>query len=223
MRDPPKIGGFPFALGNPIVYTEQVMNYLAHAYLADIDDDFMLGSFIGDFVKGNLSSRFSHAINAGIAFHRKIDRFADAHAKTRSSRNLFAQERRRYAGIVLDICYDHFLARHWRRYAECPLPEFIARMYALLDAREAILPRRLQAVIPRMRSENWLACYESLDGVRVTLKRISRRLSKRAALDDAMVDIHKNYGQMEKNFSIFFQDLIEYADTCIPARVHSRS
>jgi len=199
------------------------MNYLAHAYLADIEDDFMLGSFIGDFVKGGLADRFSHKINAGIAFHRKIDRFADAHARTRSSRSLFGGRRRRYAGVILDICYDHFLSKHWLRYADCPLTEFIARVYQLLDAREAVLPGRLLDVIPRMRRENWLACYQTLDGVALTLARISKRLRNPAALEGAMEDIVGNYAQLEKNFLVFFPDLNAYAAGCIPGRMRNRS
>ena len=199
------------------------MNYLAHAYLADIDDNFMLGSFIGDFVKGNLGDRFSRDIKAGIAFHRKIDAFADAHERSRFSRDMFLGHRRRYAGIILDICYDHFLSKHWPKYADCPLPDFIDRIYRVLDASEAALPSRLKAVIPRMRRENWLACYDTLEGVQLTLERISRRLRNQKALDGAMEDILREYGQLEKNFFVFFQDLTAYAEACIPRRMRRPS
>jgi acyl carrier protein phosphodiesterase len=199
------------------------MNYLAHAYLADIDDDFMLGSFIGDFVKGNLSERFSRDIKAGIAFHRKIDGFADAHERSRFSRNMFLGHRRRYAGIILDICYDHFLSKHWCQYADCALPDFIERVYQVLDAREAVLPSRLRAVMPRMRRENWLACYATLDGVQLTLERVSRRLRDKEALDGVMEDILRDYVKLEKNFFVFFQDLTAYAEACIPRRMRRPS
>lgn len=191
------------------------MNYLAHAYLADVDDDFMLGSFMGDFVKGTIADRYPPSIKAGIAFHRKIDRFADAHAKSRSSRNLFPGRRRRYAGVILDICYDHFLSRHWHRFAEPELTVFIARIYQVLKANEAILPMRLKTVIPRMQRENWLACYDTLDGVQLTLARIAKRLRDENALDGAMEDIRQNYEPLEKNFFIFFLDLKAYANACI--------
>lgn len=199
------------------------MNYLAHAYLADVEDDFMLGSFIGDFVKGGLANRYSHQIMAGIAFHRKIDLYADAHAKTRSSRNLFQGGHRRYAGVILDICYDHFLSRHWSRYADCPLPDFIDRVYRVLDSRSAVLPRRLLDVIPRMRRENWLACYQTLEGVELTLQRISRRVRNKDSLDDAMEDIHREYNQLEQNFFVFFRDLVAYTDKCLRGRMRNRS
>jgi acyl carrier protein phosphodiesterase len=111
----------------------------------------------------------------------------------------------------MDICYDHFLAKHWRRYADVDLAVFISRIYELLQTHIDILPERFRQVFPRMLEQNWLATYQSLQGVRLALTRISRRLSGNIRLDDAMVDIAVNYGPLEENFFAFFPDLIEFA------------
>jgi acyl carrier protein phosphodiesterase len=188
------------------------MNYLAHAFLADGDDEFLIGSFIGDFVKGRPAGRFSRRVIDGIIFHRKIDAYADSHPRTLASRQLFSPERRRYAGIVLDICNDHFLSKHWSSYSDRGLTEFIAHVYGTLQRHQSILPKRLKEVLPRMLEQNWLACYRSLSGVGITLERISRRLSSKGPhLREAADEVADHYDALEKNAVAFFRDLMPYS------------
>ncbi len=187
------------------------MNYLAHAYLADTTDEFLVGNLIADFVKGKVSNRYDREIAAGIALHRKIDAFADSHPLSVASRKLFSPERRRFAGIVLDICHDHFLAKNWTDYADIELAAFVSRIYDLLHAHRELLPERFRQVFPRMLEQNWLGSYGSLQGVELALTRISRRLSGSIRLDEAMPDITAHYDALEANFSAFFPDLIEFA------------
>jgi acyl carrier protein phosphodiesterase len=186
------------------------MNYLAHAFLADETDEYLIGSFIGDFIKGTIGNRYSHDITKGIMLHRKVDVFADSHALSCASRDLFAGPRRRYAGIILDICYDHFLARHWSKYADSKLSEFVSRVYQLLEAYRYVLPERLQTALPRLFKENWLESYLTLKGVEFSLERISKRLRHEAHLDKSMQEIKLNYEILEHNFSIFFPELIGF-------------
>ena len=187
------------------------MNYLAHAYLADNGDAFLIGNLIADFVKGSADKAYGREIAAGIVFHRKVDAFADGHDMSAASRRLFAPERRRTAGIVMDICYDHFLAKNWPRYADTELAVFVTRIYDLLQAHLELLPERFRQVFPRMRTQNWLVSYVSLQGVELALSRMSKRLSGNIRLDDAMADINAHYGALEENFAAFFPDLIEFA------------
>ena len=187
------------------------MNYLAHAYLAGTNDRFQVGNLIADFVKGSAAKSYGGQIAAGIVFHRKVDGYADSHDLTVASRKLFAPERRRIAGVVMDICYDHFLARNWQQYADMELAEFVGRLYDLLQSHLDLLPDRFREVFPRMREQNWLTSYRSLKGVELALTRMSRRLSGDIHLNDAMADINANYSALEGNFTAFFPDLIEFA------------
>lgn len=190
-----------------------LMNYLAHAYLAEASDEYLVGSFMGDFVKGPVADGYSPEITSGILFHRRIDAYADGHALTRSSRNLFSPLRRRYAGIILDICYDHFLSKHWSVYADSELSSFINRVYEALNRHRDILPVRLQSVLPRMQAQNWLGCYRSLDGVDLTLRRIAKRIQRKNYLEGSIREIRSNYPHLEKNFLAFFPDLLEFAES----------
>lgn len=187
------------------------MNYLAHSYLAAGSDEFLLGSFLGDFVKGKIKNRYSNEIEQGIIFHRKVDTFADSHVLTADCRNLFSPYRRRFAGIIVDICFDHFLTKYWNSYASVDLSEFAAHVYEVMQTYRRILPPRLQEVLPRMRRQNWLIKYGSLDGVKITMERISKRISQNNPLNGSVEEIIHNYHRLENNFSSFFPDLIEFA------------
>ena len=197
------------------------MNYLAHAYLADTSERFLIGSFIGDFIKGPVEGRFDGEMRRGIIFHRKIDAFADSHALNISSRALFSRKYRRYAGIIMDICNDHYLAAHWSSYSSVAFEDYIARLYRLLEREKNLLPERFQAVLPRLINQNWLQCYGSLRGVELTLERISRRISRKNELAGAMEDIRKHYFQFEKNFSEFFPEIVEFAKAYVVSDAES--
>jgi len=195
------------------------MNYLAHAFLADTGDEFLIGSLLGDLVKGKPQNRYNHDILEGIIFHRKVDTYADHHRMTLASKKLFSGPQRRYAGIILDIFYDHFLSKHWKRYGNKELTDFTARVYAILQNHYVILPKRLKEALPRMVEQNWLASYVDLAGVEITLERISRRLRNGTNLRDSIEEIKIRYDSLEKNSHVFFQDLISYcADYLVSIR-----
>ena len=186
------------------------MNYLAHLFFYDDTEDALLGSLLGDFVKGSAEGRFSAAISDAIRLHRKIDSFADAHRITRESRDRISPSRRRFAGIVVDVCYDHFLSRHWGDFSRIGLASFVERVYVVLMKNSAILPDRLSRILPRMISENWLESYVHLQGVGDALDRIAKRLSRGSSFLGAVAEIEANYPALERDFFGFFPDLAAF-------------
>ncbi len=186
------------------------MNYLAHLYLAEGSAESMVGSILGDFVKGKIGDQYPHKIKQGIALHRKIDAFTDAHDMTRNSRNLYSPPRRRFAGVIVDLCYDHFLYRHWLKFADTAPDHFIARAYEVLKTYRAALPERLQAMIPYMIRDDWLGSYRDLSGVEQALGRLSKRVTNGDRLPGASEEIKLHYRRLETNFLIFFPDLIRF-------------
>jgi acyl carrier protein phosphodiesterase len=186
------------------------LNYLAHLYLADQTDDSLIGNLLGDFVKGRPAEHYSKEIVAGILFHRKIDAFSDAHPIMRTSRGRIGPQMRRFSGIIIDVCYDHFLARHWNRYSNQDLTVFVQHAYNVLYNHRPILPQRLQRILPYMISEDWLGRYIEIKSVGVTLDRITRRLTRGARFKGAIVEVEKNYADLEGDFLNFFPDLLDY-------------
>jgi acyl carrier protein phosphodiesterase len=188
------------------------MNYLAHLYLSDDSTDSIVGSLLGDFVKGALSDRYTLDIRLGIELHRKIDVFTDSHQMFRLSKSRIHTDRRRFAGVAVDIFYDHFLAANWSDYSTASLQDFSLRVYRALDDRRDILPERLKGSLPAMIKNNWLMAYRDLRAIRAILERTSRRLRRENPLADAIEDLTQNYDQLQSEFRNFFPDLIEFAD-----------
>lgn len=187
------------------------MNFLAHLYLADDNDDALIGNLLGDFVKGDPAGRYNAAITKGIMLHRNVDTFADSHTVTRMSRNRFSVARRRFAGVIVDVCYDHFLALHWNRYSDVTLDAFARNVYDVLGANRPILPERLKRILGLMVSEDWLGGYVRIGRVGTTLDRIAGRLSRGDQFKGAIVEVEANYGHLERDFSTFFPELIAFA------------
>ncbi|MGD2096660.1 MAG: ACP phosphodiesterase [Desulfobacterales bacterium] len=188
------------------------MNYLAHLYLAKDSTETMIGGILGDFVKGSAKDKYPHKIKKGIELHRKIDSYTDSHPRTRASRRLYRSPWRRFAGIIVDLCYDHFLYRHWSKFTETPLTPFILSAYDILKTHQAILPERLQSIIPFMIRDNWLGSYGMLDGVDKALQRLSKRVSNGDRLAGAIDETKVHYLELEANFLIFFPDLIRFVN-----------
>jgi len=187
------------------------MNYLAHLYLSPPDEDAWLGSLLGDFVKGPLGDRYTPSVTAAIRLHRKLDTFTDAHAAVQRSKSRISRVRRRYAGVMIDMFYDHFLARSWAEFHDEPLEAFSARVYALLERRHAELPERLQSVAPRMASRDWLGAYADAGNVGRALDGISARLRRANRLAGAGEELLAEYAGFEADFRAFLPEARAFA------------
>jgi acyl carrier protein phosphodiesterase len=189
------------------------MNYLAHLLLADDTDASRIGNLLGDFTRGsisNLEKKYPAELVRGIRMHRAVDRFTDSHELFKQARTLLAHDRRRFAGIIVDICFDHFLCTHWSDYCDLPLQEFIASVYSALDEHPEWRAGRLADAFPMMRNEDWLARYATLEGIENTLFRVSRRSERVGKIAGGIHDLRENYAEFEKLFHAFMPDLLEF-------------
>lgn len=174
----------------------------------------MLGGLLGDFAKGDIASQYNREMGREILIHRKIDSFTDNHRVVRAARQEFDQTTRRYAGILLDVFYDHVLIKNWSSYSSVPLHDFIGRFYDALVKHDSVLPARLSALAPMMIEQNWLASYQEFSGVEVAISRMSGRLSKNGhLLRDGLLDLRTHYASLCSGFDEFFPELIEFAQT----------
>lgn len=186
------------------------MNYLAHLHLGGAQPAQLLGSLYGDFVKGPLGGRFAPEVEAAIGLHRRIDAFTDRHPQVRLAVARFPAERRRYAGILLDLFFDHCLASLWDDYADEPLQCFSARVYGVLAA-EAELPGRLALIAPRMAEQDWLGSYREFAVLERVLLNMQRRLSRPESLDGALAELARLYPWLLDDFRAFYPELIAFA------------
>jgi acyl carrier protein phosphodiesterase len=187
------------------------VNFLAHTYLAGGSDHAIVGSLMGDFVKGPLSSRYGAEITRALALHRRIDMYTDAHHVVRQSRHRVSSARRRFAGILVDMFYDHFLARHWAEYSDTPLERFTARIYSALSAHHALLPERLRDIAPRMAAADWLGSYRYVEAIGLALDRMGQRLKRGNALLHSTEELLEHYDGFDVDFRAFFPDVVRFA------------
>jgi acyl carrier protein phosphodiesterase len=193
------------------------MNHLAHAWLAAPDDDIVLGSLIADFLRGAIDADLPRGVRIGVALHRSIDIYTDAHAEVVAARALFEPPYRRYAGIVLDVWFDHLLARDWNRYAIGSLSTFSHRVQDLLAARAAELPARMHGFAHYMRMHDLPEAYRDVHVIDNVLHGLSRRLKRENPLAQALPVVQAHAAALDRHFSAFFADLVAHA-----ARVRER-
>lgn len=192
------------------------MNYLAHIYLAGDTEESLLGNIMGDFVKGPIDGGLHPEIERGIRTHRKVDAFTDSHEVYRASRRLISPERRRFSGIIMDLAFDHLLARNWAMYSDKDLGALIRETYDVLIRRRDLLPEKFRLSLPRMIEEDWLGSYQTLEGAGIAIDRISGRLRRRFGrentLKGAIGEVERNYEELERNFNAFFPELISFVE-----------
>ena len=188
------------------------MNFLAHLYLSGENKELMLGNFLGDFVRGNKYKLFNPEVQKGILIHRHIDTFTDAHEIVRKSKRRLHERYGHYDGIIIDIFYDHFLAKNWNDYSEIPLDIYAQGFYKLMHINYDILPEKAQNLIPYMEQYNWLYNYQFLEGIESVLKGMNRRTKMISKMDLAIEDLQLHYTEFENDFTTFFQELTNFTE-----------
>lgn len=186
------------------------MNYLLHLYLAEDTSESILGNLMGDFIKGSLDGIKDVEILKGIITHRKVDSFAEKNKWFILSKRLITTHRRRFAGIIVDLSFDHFLAKNWGDFSDVELEDFIQKVYRLLTDYKNILPDRLKEGIPKLISEDWLGSYKDINGMGIIMDRVSRRIKRSNNLEGAVVELISNYEKLEGNFRAFLPELKEF-------------
>ncbi len=187
------------------------MNFLAHIYLSFEDPEISLGNFFADHIKGKKYLHFPKRIQKGILLHRAIDSFTDAHPTPKLSSKRLHKNYRHYSRVIVDIFYDHFLAKNWNDYSDRPLADFTEDFYALLEANYDLLPPGTQRMLPYMIADNWLLNYANLDGITQVLQGMNRRTQNKSKMHNAIGDLQEHYPLFEKEFRQFFPELITFS------------
>ncbi|WKD86307.1 Acyl carrier protein phosphodiesterase [Polaribacter huanghezhanensis] len=183
------------------------MNFLAHLYLSENNTNILIGNFIADHIPGNNFTHLHPEIQKGILFHREIDTFTDAHKIVRKSKRRLHPRYRHYKGVIIDIFYDHYLAKNWSNYSDIPLATFVQSFYDLLQDNFEILPKKTQHVLPFMVAHNWLYNYQYLEGIEKVLNGMNNRTKQKSQMHLAIEDLQNLHKEFEEDFTLFFEDL----------------
>ncbi len=188
------------------------MNFLAHIYLSGNCEMVTIGNFIADGIRGKHYQTYPKEIQIGILLHRQIDTFTDAHPIVRQSTKRLHENYSHYSGVIVDILYDHFLAKNWTSYSAVPLSIFVDNFYDMLKQHFEVLPVRIQKMMPFMMADNWLLNYANLDGIQNVLNGMNRRTKNRSGMNKATVELEAYYTEFELEFTQFFKELQHFSE-----------
>ena len=183
------------------------MNFLAHIFLSGDNKMITIGNFMADGIKGKKYLDYPEDIQKGILIHRWIDSYTDSHPITKQSTKRLHAKYGHYSGVIVDILYDHFLAKNWHQYHQEPLDQFVTNFYTLLHEHYEVLTPRIQKMMVPMIEQNWLLSYATLEGIQTVLYNMSIRIKKRVPMDEAIEDLKAYYDDFEKEFTTFFEEL----------------
>jgi len=188
------------------------MNFLAHLYLSGDDDRLIIGNFIADMVKGQKINGYPSEIIKGIKLHREIDAFTDNHHIFRQSKERLREKYRLYAGVIVDMYYDHFLAKNWPSYSKHPLNEYADKAYKLLQQHFDLLPPKARYILPFMVENNWLVNYADPEQMKRYFGGMSRRTPFVSGMEHAVDDLLLHYSDFGREFADFFPELKSYVE-----------
>lgn len=189
------------------------MNYLAHIYLSGDSEDIVLGNFIGDFVKGNRYLNYPEQVAYGIRLHRRIDSFTDQHDAVRDCIHLLRPGYGKYAGIVADVFFDHFLAHNWNDYSVYTLRSFAKNAHAIFLSNFGLLPMRVKQFLPFLIHHRRLESYAKRENLLPVLDIMSKRTSLPSNSEWAIQMLIQEYDQFEGLFRSFFSEMIHYVES----------
>lgn len=191
------------------------MNFLAHLYLSGDSAQVMLGNFITDFLKGKTAESYQRGVCLGILLHREIDAFTDRHRQVAVSKQRLWHRHRHYSSVIVDIFYDHFLAKNWHEYSTSSLQDFASHAYSTIKSFDSLLPPGAKQVLPRMTANNWLVNYGKLEGVNRAMQGMARRTSFQSSMESAVEDLQQDYDHFGNDFRIFFPELAAHSLACL--------
>lgn len=188
------------------------MNYLAHIFLSGNNEQLMIGNFIADSVKGENWKTYEEEIQKGILLHRAIDTFTDTHEIVKESKKRLWSRYRHYNAVIVDIYYDHFLAKNWKEYHPLNLSDFVERTYINLKENEEILPEQTKLFFKYMVEHNWLYNYQFIEGIKKVMGGMSRRTSFDSGMENSTEELVEFYDEFEGDFKSFFPLLKKFVD-----------
>lgn len=187
------------------------MNFLAHLFLSGENEKVKVGNFIGDFVKGNKLEEYDDEIQFGIRLHREIDSFTDSHPVVLESKTRLRPIFSHYSPVIVDVYYDHFLAKNWSNYSSIELETYTLQFYKMIANYSSVIPEAVNHMLEYMTQKNWLYNYQFVDGIDKALSGMSRRTKFNSKMELAAASLKSNYVEFENEFTRFFPDLQEHA------------
>ena len=193
------------------------MNHLAHLFLAPDSPEARIGSILGDFCRGVRVQGLPEQVQLGVRHHLSVDGYTDCHPQVLASRRLFSARRRRFAGVALDILYDHYLLRYWPEFSDQDPDAFIRQVYRELREHEHLMPDPMIRVTRRITLDDWFGHYRDFDSIGYALDRVAGRIRFPNRFEGIIEEIHHHNEELEARFLRFFRELQRDLGVCTQA------
>ncbi len=167
---------------------------------------------MADGVRGKQYENFPIDIQKGILLHRAIDTFTDAHPIFRQSTKKLHSRYHHYAGVIVDMYYDHFLAKNWTNYHSENLTNYADNFYQSLTDNFPILTLKTQNLLPYMMEYNWLVNYQSIHGLERILSQMDQRTKNQSLMRFATEELVAQYDEFESEFSLFYEEVQQFSN-----------
>ena len=177
------------------------MNYLGHLLVLPDEGLTTLGNLLGDFFKGRVDGIEPEALRVGVTLHRELDRFTDSHVVVKRSIARMGAQRRRVAGVLVDVFYDHFLAQGLN----------VELLRGGLMSHVEGLPEGLRDLPSKMVTSRWLGSYASVDGIGTVLERMEARRTRVTGLVGAETVLQEQYEELRGDVAEFYPEVILFA------------
>lgn len=184
------------------------MNYLAHAFLSFNDEHLTVGNFIADHIKTAEAEKLPERIKQGVLLHRRIDYFTDTHPLFIKSKRHLYDGFERYSGVLIDIYYDHLLAKNFRKFSEVDLHPFTKNIYTVLQNNRQHLPESSMGFLNYVLDNNTFFEYSKIEGIELVLKHLSYRINHGILLNESLPLFLQNEKAIEEDFFEFMEHLI---------------
>ena len=184
------------------------MNHFAHLVLSQPTVESAVGNLLGDFARGLDLATLPPSVKAGLQNHRAVDSYTDRHPLITDLKNLFSSQRRRFAGIALDIYFDHLLINYWDRF-EAGTPEQATQyFYQRLAAGQPLMPgEEMRRVTKRIIRYDWFTCYREIESIAESLDQVAGRIRFTNHFDNAIEDLQRNQTEIQEVFFEFYPQL----------------
>lgn len=176
------------------------------------DPESLTGNLMGDFRKYLDGRPLPEKVVLGMENHVRVDSFTDSHPVVREMKGLFSVRRRRFAGIIIDVVFDHFLVQYWKDYNQAEFDVFIDDVYPALQSQYHLMPGAMQRVVLWMLENDWLRSYAELEYVGRVLDRISARIRFANTMEGAIEEIHAHHAELESGFLAFYPQLVRHVE-----------
>jgi len=193
------------------------MNFLAHCALGSQHPDYLVGGFLGDFIKGSVPTHLPGRIQTGIRLHRRVDAFSAVQPDIKTSVTRLPAPLRRVAPIFIDLVADHFLARHFELVHTEPLAAFTHHAYEALARQIDQFPPPARRFFRYLKEYDVFGRYVEVEAVERAFIRIEERLGLDGIVAPAMTVLGANYADFEADFLRYYPALAQHAQQWLAA------